>query len=136
MRRIELAERTLTASIITSFYDVYNTLGFGFLERLYIAALELELLERGHEVGREVSVYVTYKSRLLGTQRLDMVVDKKVVVEAKSTAELHPGAARQLRNYLRATDLEVGLLLHFGLEPKFYRFFSPRQRPPQSVGSV
>jgi GxxExxY protein len=57
----------------------------------------------------------------LGFQRLDLIVDQRVVVEAKSTSELHKHATRQVYNYLRATHLEVGLLLHFGLEPRFYR---------------
>jgi len=62
-----------------------------------------------------------YKGEELGTQRLDMIVDDKLVVETKSTYELHKAAVRQVYNYLRATRLEVGLLLHFGPEPKFYR---------------
>jgi GxxExxY protein len=60
----------------------------------------------------------------LAVQRLDMIVDGKVVVELKAGASLMAGAQRQLYNYLRAGRLEVGLLLHFGLEPKFYRLFN------------
>lgn len=64
---------------------------------------------------------VYYKGHEIGFQRLDMVVEDLVVIEAKSTVELHKNATRQLFNYLRATNLEVGLLLHFGREPHFYR---------------
>jgi GxxExxY protein len=121
MAREELVYESLTHSVIGAFFEVYNTLGFGFLEHVYVMALERELLARGHRVGREVCVPVMYKSEELGTQRLDMIVDEKLVVETKSTYDLHKAAARQVYNYLRATKLEVGLLLHFGPQPRFYR---------------
>jgi GxxExxY protein len=128
-----LVEERLTHSIIGAFYDVYNTLGFGFLEHLYVMALERELLRRGHHVAREVGVQVMYKGEELGTQRLDMIVDGKVVIETKSTYELHRAAERQLYNYLRATNLEVGLLFYFGPKPQFYRLMCRNRRPPTSV---
>jgi GxxExxY protein len=115
-----VAER-ITRSVIGAFFEVYNTLGFGFLEHLYVLGLERELRWRGHEVARELGVRVMYKGEELGFQRLDLVVDNTLVVETKSTTNLHKTAPRQLYNYLRATNLEVGLLLHFGPEPKFYR---------------
>ena len=127
-RHVVLLEEKLTHSVIGAFYEVYNHLGFGFLEHLYVMALERELLQRGHVVGREVNISVTYKGEELGTQRLDMVVDNALIVELKSTAELHKAAPRQLYNYLRATNLEVGLLLHFGPEPKFYRVISRNEQ--------
>lgn len=65
-----------------------------------------------------------YKETELAVQHLDMIVNRRVIVEVKSGAQLQAGAQRQLYNYLRATRLEVGLLLHFGLEPKFYRLFN------------
>src|SRR5215207_9009288 len=116
MPKRELIEQALTESIIIAFYEVYNAMRYGFVEHLYSLALERELKLRGHEVGREVSVPVDYKDYYLGTQRIDMLVDHKVVVEIKSTDQLPPTAKRQLYNYLRATKLEVGLLLHFGPE--------------------
>ena len=70
-----LLEESLTRSIIGAFFEVYNTLGFGFLERLYVLALERELTQRGHYVEREFRVRVIYKGDLLGIQRLDLVVD-------------------------------------------------------------
>src|SRR5688572_8540554 len=117
----QLIEQELTKSIIGAFYEVYNTLGFGFLEHTYVMALERELMARGHHVSREASVRVMYKGEELSYQRLDMIVDGKVVVETKATLELHKSARRQVYNYLRATDLEVGLLLHFGPTASFYR---------------
>ncbi|MGH7522788.1 MAG: GxxExxY protein [Gemmatimonadales bacterium] len=134
----KLVEKQLTGSVIGAFYEVYNTLGFGFLEHVYVAALERELLARRHRVAREVSVRVAYKGEVIGLQRLDMVVDGKLVIETKSTSQLHKAAARQLYNYLRATDLEVGLLLHFGPKARFYRMISQRSRneSARSAGSA
>ena len=117
----ELIDGELTESVIGAFYEVYNALGFGFLEQVYTTALERELITRGHAVGREVWVPVFYKGDVISRQRIDMVVDERLVVEAKSTQDLHKFAPRQVYNYLRATRLQVGLLMHFGPEPAFYR---------------
>ena len=126
MSDAQLAEEQLTHSVIGAFYDVYNTLGFGFLEQVYTSALERELRARGHAVGREVYVPVLYKGDEISRQRIDMIIDERLVVEAKATQELHKSAKRQVHNYLRATRLQVGLLLHFGPEPCFYRLDSGR----------
>lgn len=91
-------------------------------------ALERELLLREHRVAREISVRVMYKGDELGVQRLDLIVDDKLVVETKATYELHKSATRQLYNYLRATNLELGLLLHFGPRPAFHRVISRNTR--------
>lgn len=114
--------------MIGAFFEVYNHLGFGFLEHLYVMALERELLLREHRVAREVSVRVMYKGDELGVQRLDLIVDDKLVVETKAGYELHKSATRQLYNYLRATNLEVGLLLHFGPRPSLHRVISRNTR--------
>jgi len=116
-----LLEETLTRSVIRAFYDVHRELGFGFREYLYTLALERELVDKEHRVAREVGVMVQYRGEPLAWQTLDMIVDEKLVIETKATERLHPDAARQLFSYLCATKLEVGLLLHFGREPKFYR---------------
>ena len=129
-----LLEHNTTESIIGSFYHVYSRLGYGFLENVYALALERELRARGHQVHREFPVTVFYEGEALTTIRLDMVVDEKVVVENKSTAVLPAFAQRQLFNYLRASSLEVGLILHFGPVARFYRLvktknISVRQSP-------
>ena len=124
MAGAELIEKELTRSVIGAFYETYNTLGYGFLESVYASALERELVARGHRVSREHAVLVIYKGEQIGVQRMDMVVDDKLVVELKSTPVLAPTATRQLLNYLRGTSLRVGLLLHFGPEPKFHRVVS------------
>jgi GxxExxY protein len=121
MPKRPLLHEALTRSVIGAFFEVYNTLGFGFLEHIDVVALEREIRQRGHSITRELSVRVMYKGEELGAQRLDMVVDHVLVVEVKSTAVLQHIAPRQLFNYLRAINLEVGLLLHFGPAPKFYR---------------
>ena len=117
----ELLHSELTQSVIGAFYEVYNTFKPGLLESLYLAALERELRLRGHQVARECAIRVMYKGEPIGWQRLDMVVDDLVIVEAKATQVLHESAERQLNTYLRATRLEVGLLLHFGPTPQFFR---------------
>ena len=121
MPRDGLHDEALTRSVIGAFFDVYNALGFGFLESLYVAALERELIARGHEVAREFAVEVFYKGESIGWQRLDLMVDGRLVVEVKSTRLLPTAATRQLYNYLHATQLQVGLLLHFGPAPQFFR---------------
>ena len=116
-----LLEERLTYSGIGAFFTVYRTLGYGFREYIYAGALERELQARGHRVDREVAVMVYYRGEPIARQTLDMVVDDRLVVEIKSTERLHPSGTRQLFGYLCATNLEVGLLLHFGHEPQFYR---------------
>ena len=116
-----LIHEDLTRSLIGAFFDTYFELGFGFLEGVYGEALDVELQRRGHHVQREVWVTVYYKGTPLRMQRMDRIVDDKVVLELKSTVALPAGAKRQLLNYLRVSRYEVGLLLHFGLEPEFHR---------------
>lgn len=123
-----LLEEKLTGSIIRAFYDVYNEMSHGFIESLYQAALERELRRRGHQVTREVSVPIFYKGEPLGYQRLDMLVDDKVIVETKAGTHLHPSAQRQLYNYLKAAKRDVGLLLFFGPRAQFFRVVGPSTR--------
>jgi GxxExxY protein len=130
----QLRERRTTAAIIGAFYEVYNRLGYGFLEHVYSLALERELVERGHTVDREVVVTVFYKGKPLTTHRLDMVVDQRVVVENKSTSRLPAFARRQALNYLRASTMEVGLILHFGPAAKFHRIVQTH-RPRSDQGN-
>jgi GxxExxY protein len=125
MSRRALAEEALTHSVIGCFFEVYNILKFGLLESHYSRALEWELVGRGHHVARELAVRIGYKGIDLGLQRIDFVVDAKLVVEIKSTQELHKAAMRQVYSYLRASNLELGLLLHFGPDAKFYRVYVP-----------
>lgn len=128
MGHVAMLEEAVTKSIIGAFYTVYNELRFGFLESVYAAALSEVLRERGHAVVREAAVSVWFRGKPIAAQRLDMLVDGRVIVEIKSVEVLHQSAHRQLLNYLRATSLEVGLLLHFGPEPRFYRAVHSNRR--------
>ena len=123
-QRPDLFEERLTHSIIGSFFDVYNYFGFGLLESVYANALAEDLRAKGHKVDREVSVAVYYKGKIIGWHRVDMLVDDKVAVENKASERLPRATQQQILTYLNATRLEIGLILHFGLTPKFYRFIS------------
>ncbi len=116
-----LIEAATTGAIIGSFHDVHRALGFGYRELIYVLALERDLKAKGYRVDREVAIMIHFRGEPLARQTIDMVVDQKVIVETKSTEALHPAARRQLFGYLCASTLEVGLLLHCGREPKFYR---------------
>ena len=116
-----LLEEAVTRSVIGSFFDVYNELGFGYRELIYGMALQRDLVAKGHRVDREVAVMVYFRGEPLARQTLDIIVDDRLIVEIKSTARLQPDSTRQLFGYLHATTLEVGLLLHFGEEARFYR---------------
>jgi GxxExxY protein len=129
----------LTKSVIGAFYDVYNELRYGFLEQIYIESLARLLRKRGHDVRREVGVDVFFQGEVVGVQRLDLIVDRRLILEVKSTAKLAPSSHRQLMSYLRGTGLEVGLLLHFGPEAKFYRTICTVRPPanrPSWIGSA
>jgi GxxExxY protein len=110
----ELLHGDITGEIISAFYAVYNELGFGFLESVYVRALAIELFQRRMNVAREVPVTVYYKGVTVGTYRADLVVSDTVVVEVKAGEQTTDQDRPQLINYLRASGKEVGLLLHFG----------------------
>lgn len=125
-----LVDEDISGSIIGGFYAVYNTLGYGFCERVCMAALGRELIKRGHQVRREVSVPVFYDGVIVASQRLDMLVDDRVIVEAKITDHRAPECERQLYNYLCAAKREVGLLLYFTYKPRTRRIYrAPRSHP-------
>ncbi|HVF40079.1 MAG TPA: GxxExxY protein [Gemmatimonadaceae bacterium] len=136
MAEEDLIEGELTRSVVGAFFEVYNTMGYGFLEHIYVQAMERELTARGHAVAREVSVPVFYKNEPLGSQRLDIVVDRVLIVEVKSTQVLPPAALRQLYSYLHGTGLTFGLLLHFGPVAKFYRQILTKPRRPNLQSDV
>ncbi|MEO8578253.1 MAG: GxxExxY protein [Gemmatimonadales bacterium] len=123
-----LIEEELSRSLIGAFYEVYNELGYGHSESVHAKGLYRELKSRGHSVACEKSFSIDYKGEFLCRERLDMVVDDKLIIEIKSTEVLPPTAVRQLQNYLRCTEFEIGLLLHFGPEPRFYRRFLPNSQ--------
>jgi GxxExxY protein len=111
----------LTEAIIRSFYEVYNELGHGFLESVYEEALFRVLKTNGVNVQRQYLLSVRFRGEHIGDFRADLVVADNVIVELKAVKALEPFHEAQLLNYLRASDLEVGLLLNFGPTPKIKR---------------
>ncbi|HJQ21022.1 MAG TPA: GxxExxY protein [Gemmatimonadaceae bacterium] len=122
-----LIEEKLTGSIIGAFYDVYNELGYGFRECVYEAAMERELRRRGHRVDRQVWMPLYYRGDLLMRDRIDMLVDDKVIVENKAGVDLHQSAQGQLYSYLKAAKRQIGLLFFFGPRAQFFRVIGPAQ---------
>lgn len=116
-----MKEEHLTRQIIGAFFRVYNRLGYGFLEKVYERALAIELREKGLRVVCQKPVKVFYEGRMVGDYFADLVVEDSVIVELKAAETLHPAHEAQLVNYLRATEIEVGLLLNFGTKPQFSR---------------
>ncbi|MBQ8673672.1 MAG: GxxExxY protein [Bacteroides sp.] len=111
----------LTEKIISAFYEVHKTLGFGFLEQVYQNALYMELVGRGLKCECQKELKVYYKNKIVGTYRADMVVEDTVILELKAVSTLKMEHEWQLINYLKATDLQVGLLLNFGLKAEMRR---------------
>ena len=119
--RRRLVHDELTRTIIGAFYDVYNALGFGFLEQIYMNALAIALERAGLLVERERVYDVPFRDVTVGRHRVDMLVEKSVLVEGKATHVIVDADRRQTMNYLRCTQLDVALLLHFGPRPSFQR---------------
>jgi GxxExxY protein len=123
----KLIYQELSGLVIGGFYTVYNQLGFGFLESVYASALSLLLRRRGLLVEREVPTQVYFLGQPIAIFRLDMVVERKLVLEIKASKTVGDPERKQLFNYLRSTDLSLGLLLHFGPEPKYQRVISTKK---------
>ena len=119
--RVTIVEKELSYVIVGAFLRVYNALGFGFLESIYARALEIVLKSLGLRVEREYPIAVCFEGQQIGFHRVDMLVERRIIVEIKSTERLAEAAKRQLRSYVTAANLELGLLLHFGPKPNSYR---------------
>lgn len=109
-----MKHRELTAKIIDCAYKVHRELGFGFLESVYQNALVIELTKADLKVEQEKKVPVSYDGQVIGDFTADVVVEDKVILELKSVKDIHPAHEAQLINYLKATGIEVGLLINFG----------------------
>jgi GxxExxY protein len=130
-----LLHKELTDGILRTFYDVYNRLGYGFMEHVYENALAYELRKRGYAVTQQQPITVWYDSVPVGKFFADLVVDGLVVIELKSAERLVAAHEAQLYNYLKATHIEVGLLLNFGPEPQIRRkiFENARKHSPARI---
>lgn len=113
--------QNITEKIIKAFYKVYNTLGYGFLERVYQKAMIIELIKMGFDCKEEYPIKVDYEGIRVGDYRADIIVENKVIIENKAAENLCEEHEYQLINYLKATEIEIGLLLNFGKKPEFKR---------------
>ena len=111
----------ITEKIIKAFYKVYNTLGYGFLEKVYENAMVIELRKMGLQVSQQKRVKVYYEKEVVGDYYSDLLVENSIMVELKASKSLCEADEFQLINYLKATDIEVGLLLNFGKKAEFRR---------------
>jgi GxxExxY protein len=126
----KLLHKDLTEIIIGVFYDVYNTLGYGFLEKVYETAMAIELDERGVYFDDQYPIDVFYKSHKVGKYFADLIVENSVIIELKANEYIRKDDEYQLLNYLKATNIEVGLLLNFGKKPEFKRIAFSNVRKP------
>ena len=111
----------ITGIIIKAFYNVYNQLGYGFLEKVYENGMMIELKRLGLKAEKQKQLKVFYDELEIGKYYADIIINDCVIVELKAAEAICPEHEAQLVNYLKATDIEVGLLLNFGKEPKFKR---------------
>ncbi len=116
-----LIHSEITEKIIKGYYQVYNTLGYGFLEQVYEKAMFLELGKMGFYVERQKKIKVYYDGNQVGLYFADLIVNNCVIIEIKAAEALHQQHEYQLINYLKATEIEVGLLFNFGKNPEFRR---------------
>jgi len=141
---VGLKHAELTDKIIGVYYDVYNELGYGFLESVYEESMATALREAGLRVERQVAVPVLFRGHQVGDFRADLLVEHKIILELKAARTLDRSHEAQLLHYLRATEIEIGLLLNFGEkpQPQFRRLLFDNQRkkirahPCESVAGV
>jgi len=130
-RRYKYSE--LTEQIIGIFYEVYNELGFGFLEKVYEEAMALALREHGATVQQQVPIPVWFHGQTIGFYDADLVVNGVVLLELKACRALDASHEAQLLHYLRSTEIEIGLLLNFGPRPQVRRLAFDNERKKISV---
>ncbi|CAM4240023.1 GxxExxY protein [Flavobacterium terrigena] len=118
---MHLLHNELTSLILKTYYEVYNELGFGFLEKVYQNALLIELKNKGLDVDSNRKIKVYYKGENVGDYYADLIVNDTVILELKAAEYIIDQFENQLLNYLKGTDCEIGLLLNFGKKPEFRR---------------
>jgi len=120
----------ITSEIIRIFYHTYNQLGYGFLEKVYENVISIELSSQGFNIKRQEPISVYYKGEKVGDFFADIIVNDKIRIELKAAEDIVPAHRNQTVNYLKATRIEVGLLLNFGEKPKFERFIFTNDKKP------
>jgi len=118
---MELLHKDMTNAVIKAFYKVYNQLGYGFLEKVYENAMMIELNNMGLYCQKQRPIKVYYLGKEIGDYFADIVVEDIIILELKAAESLCEEHEYQLINYLKATDIEVGLLFNFGKKPEFKR---------------
>ena len=118
---MSLLHQSITNTILKVYYEVYNELGHGFLKKVYQNAMYFELKARGLKVESQKEIKVYFKQQLVGEYYSDLIVENKVIIELKATEVLMNAHVAQTINYLKATPIEIGILLNFGSEPEFKR---------------
>lgn len=116
-----MLQEELTKQVIGAFYKVYNTLGYGFLEKVYERSMCIELRKSGFKVESQKPIVVFYENENVGDYFADIVVNDTLIIEMKAAEAIAEEHENQLINYLKATDMEVGLLFNFGKKPEFRR---------------
>lgn len=126
----------LTKALIGCFYNVYNELGFGFIESVYENSLCLALRSEGFEVYQQIAIPVWFRGTQVGDFDADMMVNQLVLLELKTARAIENAHMCQLMNYLKATEIEVGSLLNFGPKPEFKRVVLGNDRKSNRSTSV
>ncbi len=127
---MQYRHQDVTQQIVDAFYAVYNSLGYGFLERVYENSMAIELRARGLKAQQQAPIQVYYRGEVVGEYFADLLIEDKIIVELKAVASLLPIHEAQLLNYLKATPFEVGLLLNFGpLATKKRKIFDNARKP-------
>ena len=118
---MNLLHKDTTDIILKSFYKVYNNLGYGFLEKVYENALLYELRNQGLDCEKQKPLKVYYEQIQVGEYYADIIVNECIILELKAAESIAEEHEFQLINYLKATEIEIGLLLNFGKNPEFKR---------------
>jgi GxxExxY protein len=117
----EMKHKDITNKVIRAFYNVHNVLGYGFLEKCYERAMMIEFEKMGLNAETQFAIKVFYDGKEIGDYKADIIVENKVILELKTAKVISEEHLAQLLNYLRATQIEVGMLLNFGTEAQFAR---------------
>lgn len=128
MNMIDLLHKEISKPILKIFYDVYNQLGYGFLEKVYQNAMYFELIEQGYKVEAQKQIKVYFKNKVVGEFYADLLVEDTIILELKACECLISSHVAQLMNYLKSTHIEVGLVLNFGESPDFKRLVYTNNR--------
>ena len=126
--KTEYKHKELTEKIIKGFYEVYNELGYGFLESVYEKALILVLDSYSLNVHSQVDINVIFREQNIDSFRADLIVENKIIIELKAVKYILPEHEAQILNYLKATENEIGLLLNFGTKPQIKRYIFDNER--------